>query len=106
MGYNTTIMLINDALDQIETDPMFAKNLVRGCQQVIRGEPITISAGNHGNAAMVIETHHADGTSLVAVGQNYGQSLGLFYPYGDQSFEVKMLRQLAEKYGYYITKKK
>lgn len=73
MGYNTTVVVLNDALDQIEKDPNFGKNLVRAIQQInSRREGIDVPAGNHCNAARVIETHHADYDVLVKTGGNTG----------------------------------
>ena len=53
----------------------------------------------------MIETHHADGTALVAVGQNYGRKLGEFYPYGEGSEDERLLKALADKLGYRVVKK-
>lgn len=108
MGYNTTVMILNDALESIENDPNFAKNLVRGVHLVTRGKPVDIHAGGQHAAATVIETHHADSTSLVAVGGNDGISLGQFYyvgnPYEDKG-KVAILKALADQLGYRIVKK-
>ncbi len=77
MGYNTTVVVLNDALSFIETDPDFGKNLVRAILQVHRGGPVDVAAhsskgGIHCNAATVIETHHASQDVLVKVGGNRG----------------------------------
>lgn len=107
MGYNTTVMILNDALESIEKDPDFGKNLAAGVRRVTLGKPVDVFSKN-GSAATVIETHHADGTSLVAVGGNDGISLGTFYyvgnPYEDEG-KVAILKALAEQLGYRIVKK-
>lgn len=72
MGYNTTVVVLNDALDQIRDDPDFGRKLYEAILKVQRGKPVDVSAGYHVNAATVIETHHADQTAFVAVGGNYG----------------------------------
>lgn len=73
MGWNTTVVVLNDALDQIKNDPKFGEKLYYACLEVQRGKPVDVSAGYHCNAATVIETHHADIDVLVRVGGNYGE---------------------------------
>ena len=102
MGYNTTVVVMNDALGAIANDPKFGESLQRAVCEAQRGKPVDVPAysyrngvdqewtGVHCNAATVIETHHADDTSLVAVGGNTGTSLGLFWPYGEGSLEERM----------------
>lgn len=74
MGYNTTIVVMNDAIDQIESDPNFGKNLAAAVRELSDGirDRIDVPAGNHVNAAHVVETHHADQTAVVTVGGNLG----------------------------------
>lgn len=83
MGYNTTVVVLNDALSSIENDPEFGKKLVaaiRKCSYYVSPErPIDVSAGSHVNAAHVVETHHADATSIVCVGGNLGKLIGLIH---------------------------
>lgn len=109
MGFNTTVVVLNDALDQIETDPNFGKKLVAairkaGCYR----KPVDVSAGNHVNAASVIETHHADFDVVVAVGQNYGQVISKYAgPEIAASPEKteRILRDLADQFGFSLRKK-
>lgn len=109
MGYNTTVVIMNDALDQIEKDPQFGKNLSRAIQHltVTNGQPVDVYAGNHCNAATAIESHHADGTVVVAVGQNYAEVLNhyMIYPYGDDK-KLAILKKLADEMGYDIHRKR
>lgn len=80
MGWNTTVVVMNDALGNIETDPEFGKRLAQAIKQVTRGEKVDVAAhGKHGihcNAATVIESHHADYDVLVKVGGNTGFVVG------------------------------
>jgi hypothetical protein len=77
MGWNTTVVVINDALDMIRDDPEFGRRLYDAVLKVQRGKPVDVAAhskrGIHCNAATVIETHHADHDVLVKVGGNYGE---------------------------------
>lgn len=65
MGYNTTVVVMNDALDQIKNDPKFGEKLYYACLSVQRGKPVNVSAGYHINAATVIEIHNANQDVLV-----------------------------------------
>ena len=118
MGWNTTVMICNDSLHAIETDVEFGKKLAAAVTRSVSKKPVDVSACWHNdegkaslihrNAACVIETHHADGTALVAVGGNYGTSLGEFYYVGDHGTEdgqVALLKALADKLGYSVSKK-
>ena len=77
MGYNTTVVVLNDAIGEIERDPEFGKNLgaairdLHTSRRLGRGR-VDVRAGCHGNAASVIESHHADETAIVTVGGNCG----------------------------------
>ena len=103
MGYNTTIIVLNDALHQIKEDEEFGRKVYNAALIVSRGKPIDIPSGNHCNAATVVETHHADQIKLIAVGGNAGTDLG--YAGNWRATPVEMLRQLAESLGYRIVKK-
>jgi hypothetical protein len=77
MGFNTTVVVMNDALDMIRNDPQFGARLADAVLRVTRGKPVDVAAHGersvHCNAATVIETHHADYMVLVRVGGNFGE---------------------------------
>lgn len=78
MGYNTTVVILNDYLQEIENDPHFGKNLVRAIRKVsVYGHPVDVSAQDERslccNAARVIEAHHADHYVCVKIGGNSGE---------------------------------
>lgn len=112
MGWNTTVVVMNDSLDAIRRDSKFGEKLYDACLKAIDGNRHNVSAtpdgtqSYHVNAATVIETHHADGTAVVAVGGNYGVNLGVFYAPGLEGKDVRLLKQLADSLGYRIVKKK
>lgn len=108
MGFNTTVVVMNDALSDIQRDPDFGKNLAAAILKLgLSNEPRDVHAGTHVNAATVIETHHADGVFGVLVGGNYGESLGrlLGYRYDLSELESKkaLLRSLADRLGLKIS---
>ena len=119
MGYNTTVVVMNDALGTIKDDPEFGKNLHDAISRIAmdRGKTIDVPAytyredgsicGTHCNAATVIETHHADGTAVVAVGGNMGVELTKYciYPYGEEDYRLRVLKALADDLGYYVARK-
>ncbi len=77
MGYNTTIVVMNNNLGSIEEDKNFGKTLANAIREHQRtGEKIDVCA--HGNrciaitAAKVIDTHHSSHYELIKVGENTG----------------------------------
>ena len=75
MGLNTTVVILNDGLAQIENDPDFGKNLVQAIQNLASGKKQTLYASDgrcSGNVGEVVETHHADFGVSVRVGGNCG----------------------------------
>lgn len=107
MGFNTTIVVLNDALRQIEEDKDFGKKLVEGIlKKTLHGDTVYVSAGNHANPVTIVEMHHADSNHLVMVGGNTGTDLGYVsgYRLDPETDEGKqtLLRNLAFKFGYHI----
>lgn len=76
MGYNTTVVFMNDSIDVIKNDPKFGEKLYKAILMVQRGQPVDVMATDGKfvcpNAATVIESHHADYDVLVKVGGNTG----------------------------------
>src|SRR6516164_10009149 len=74
VGFNTTMIVLNDALHAIENDKDFGKKVAQAIRDLnLRpddGRGIDISSGNNANAATVVEQHHADYSVLCAVGGN------------------------------------
>lgn len=103
MGYNTTMVILNDALHLIREDKEFGKKVYDAALVVTNRGRQDISSGNHCNAATVIESHHADHMKLIAVGGNCGQDLG--YVGGYRSEPLDMLKWLASELGYNLVKK-
>lgn len=113
MGYNSTIVVLNDALHMIEQDPDFGKKIGDAIRGLSLGRQQNIYAstpqGGSSSAATAVETHHADGTAVVAVGGNcatvLGETFSTFH-HGDEETQIRILQQLAEKHGYTLSKKR
>lgn len=109
MGFNTTIVIRNDALHQIKDDPEFGRKLVDAILNLndprYKGRLLEVPAGNHANAAQVVETHHADLTSIVTVGGNLGVHHGTFggWRHTEEKAQRDLVRMWAEKLGMKVT---
>lgn len=111
MGFNTTIVIRNDALHQIENDPEFGRKLVEAIMNLndprYKGRRLEVAAGNHANVAQVVETHHADLTSIVTVGGNLGVHHGTFggWRHTEEKAQRDLVRMWGEKLGMKVTYK-
>lgn len=101
MGFNTAILLLNDATDQLSKDPKLGENMQSAILQAYR-EPISFPIGNHANAGLVIPSRHADEIQVVLFGRNTAERIGTTY--GAMDAET-VLRQLADQHGYVLRKK-
>jgi hypothetical protein len=104
MGFNSTVLILNDRLHEIAEDPEFGKRISDGITSLNYDPQKEYITGQ----TSVIETHHADNTAVIAVGGNHATVLG--YTYGTLSHhkeedQIEILKQLAEKYGYSLRKK-
>lgn len=109
MGYNSVVVVMNDALGMIEEDPTFGRNLaagIRGCHiREDRDVPAYSPSGRgvHCNAAEVISTAHADIPQVVVVKGN----TGFAYRYGEALPEsvLEDLKFVLDQHGYSVRKK-
>jgi len=104
MGYNTTVVFNNDVVHRMADDPDFIDKLHMGILKVISGNQVPIQIKG-GTVATVIETHHADVTTVVASGNNGGEVISTHVPYPGDDLKEAILRDLADSMGYYIAKK-
>lgn len=119
MGYNTAVLILNDAIDMIAKDPKFGERLYEAVNTAYRGKQVDVPAhsydadgnvrGIHCNAATVVESHHADGTTIVAFGQNCATKLDELYyitnGHHSEDGKLDIVRQLADNLGYRLVKK-
>lgn len=102
MGYNTTILILNDAAHLIEEDKDFPKKLHQAILMAAggpRGKRIDVSILNHVNACQIICQEHADVEMVVGVGGNTGFILG---EGGCYQSEHRLLRTIARQHGFHL----
>ena len=73
MGFNTTVVIYNDSLNEIRDDKEFGKKLYDAIMRNWSSrKPECIDAGNS-DAGYVIEQHHSSIDVFVKVGGNIGE---------------------------------
>lgn len=109
MGYNATLVIANDALNDIAQDPLFGQKVADAAMAMAHnpGQRVDIPSGSWANAAHLVEQHHADHTVLVAVGGNLGTVLTSNFGGNHHNPEVKarLLAKLAESLGFDLVPK-
>ncbi len=101
MGYNTTIVLLNDHLESVRNEHALGERLHDAVLSLSRGKMVRVGGG-----IQVIETHHADALVPVLVGGNCGQVLDASVHWSADDVELALLKRLAEKRGFRLAKKK
>ena len=114
MGYNTTLVILNDAMSEITKDPVGWWEETQHNIASFQRRP-SLDTGNdygfgmHANWFEVAQVAHADVTSVIAVGGNYSTVLLAEYGLGSQHTEegqIKILKALAKKLGYNVSRKR
>ena len=111
MGFNTTLVIMNDALHVIAKDADFGAKVAQAAAQYgcYGNKPVDVSSSGHCNAATVVDCHHADHTSIILVGGNCA-TVALPYAGGwDHSSaedHERILKEWARKLGYVVSKKR
>ena len=76
MGFNTTIVIYNDSLNEIKNDKDFGMKLYNAIiDNWSSNKPQVIFSGNS-TAGYVIEQHHSNIDVIVEVGGNIGKKIG------------------------------
>ena len=107
MGFNSVLMICNDAIHAIEKDPAgWWAEAWHSLSHAWR-KPVEFGFGSHANGFWGVCNHHADMTSLIAVGGNHPtlihQGSG---PHHTDEGVVDLLKQAAAKYGYRLVRDK
>lgn len=103
MGFNTSMIILNDALHYIKDDKDFGAKVYEAARNVYsERKPQEVHSGLV-NAATVIETHHADTNTIVAFGGNRGLFLG--HAGFSNATPEEMLKDLANQMGFRLVRK-
>lgn len=81
MGFNTTVLILNDAWDQIRKNP---EEFVEGIYEKMNYGG-TVGVGNHANPVQVIESRHADEFRLYA---SHGNQITELSPWSKETQET------------------
>ncbi len=108
MGYNTTILILNDAMGDMQENPKeFVDNLLLAVGEHRHDQRNDFAIGNHVNGGSVLAMSHADTINVIAVGGNYGTVLDQYYnptaAHHTYEGKVMILKLLAEELGYKVT---
>jgi len=109
MGYNSTVIIMNDCLNEIRKDQRFGEKVSDAILKLntTLNKGIDISSGYCCNAATVVDCHHADNTSLIAVGGNCASVIPYVGGSAHHTIESqeRILREWADRMGFRLVKK-
>lgn len=109
MGYNTAVLILNDALSDLKKDADVGRklsNAILVSQSAAVGRATDFSIGCHANGGTVLPSEHADHVQIVALGGNSMRRLAiLHYEWSKMTDPEKLMRSLADTLGYTISKK-
>jgi hypothetical protein len=110
MGFDATIIVNMDAVDQIGKDPEFGKKVYDACCKIAGSrDPVSINSGGYYSAATVIECHHANWHQVIITGLHGGVicGAGTNWQQNETEDDVKLraLKALADELGYRVSKK-
>jgi hypothetical protein len=106
VGFNTTIVICNDAMHEIAKDPHFGQKVSDAASQHISAQGPQYFA----YSSKIVAQHHADGVSINLVGGNTGKCIGTSrrgdgsWARGNEQEIVRILREVAADYGYRLSK--
>ena len=77
MGFNTAVLVLNDALNEIKSDPAFGANLTRAIIMGKRDPGVSARSKNviYASAAEVISTGHSSQYQVCVFGGNTGWAI-------------------------------
>ncbi len=115
MGYNSGIIILNDALDQIEKNPLqFTQRVVQAIREqgghLKPGKIVDIAVGNHGNASGLFHMAHADEHTAYLIGGNTSRPLPeartIIPRHRDEKeVDIELLKKMADAAGFRLSKK-
>lgn len=111
MGFNSTILVLNDFLDKIKEKPQeFAEAVYLACSGGMTSEQYRKEGWplRHGQEMEVMSVVHNSATTVIAVGGNHHTILGHYYeqPHREEEDQIKLLKKMAKERGYRLVKVK
>ncbi len=103
MGYQTTVIIRNDAISEIERNPEeFVRNLLDtlrrvGLDEISHTNGLDFPCGHHANVGRVIETHHSDSTTIITSGGSTGELLATLYGKWRFASRAELLSQVIRE---------
>jgi hypothetical protein len=103
MGFITTLTANNDTIHQLPEYPDLGDEIYQAILKVAVDRPARV-----GHTGMVAhESHHMDyGQAILIGGGRDALELGASVYYGDKEPELAVLKQLADKHGFVLHKKR
>lgn len=106
MGHNSTILVLNDRLGEIERDPEgFVKEMIQAISRKgMQDKAVDFYPGQ----TSVISCAHADQVTVMAVGGNHATILGRVYNGGihhTAEDQIEILKRIANNYGFRLVRK-
>lgn len=111
MGYDATIVINMDAVDQIKQDHKFGEKVYEACCQVSASgkKQIGISSGCYSSAAVAVDCHHMDWHQVMIIGGRGAIvcNAGTHWKQDetDDDVQIRALKDWADKLGYRLSKK-
>ena len=107
MGFNTSLLVMNDGLDQLAKDPLAGAKIANLVSEMsFRPERVQYTGiGNHANLVQGIACTHADDTQLLAVGQNLGRHVN-GYRFAPETQDLDLMAAFLRDHGYKVSKPK
>ena len=109
MGYNTGILILNDAIGDLN-NPETRTDWIKAINAAMHRMPpiniarcyIDVPIGNHVNGSSVFHMAHADEVGVYAIGGNFVSRLGLLgnVNHHRPQDQLEILRFLANQMGY------
>jgi hypothetical protein len=98
MGYNTPVMILNDAYGQIAAHPdQFSQGIIDRLSNYAAVDAGRFSVGNHGGAVQVCQPVHSSSIEVIAFGGNMTVPIGAHNP-----DIAKALATTSEHYRQYL----
>ncbi len=104
MGFNTTVVVMNDMLSTIEKDIRYGEKLAHAVLTASIERPVSVDGAR---SAIVVATHHNHAMLPILVGRNMGVPISgaVDWAATPEVMELELLKKLAIKHGYSLRRR-